>query len=87
MESLKVKWKDAREHKLKYYVTNINPECWIQYNVRMSTNRIQPYPITNMSLSSHGALTLLCTRSHKLRTAVASWHQSGSRLKTCKICK
>lgn len=25
------------------------PECWIQYNKRMSSNRIQPYLITNMS--------------------------------------
>jgi hypothetical protein len=83
MESLKVKWKDARKHKLEYYVSNINPKCWIQYSERMHINHVQPYLI--MSLSSLKALTVLRTRSHKLGIEIASWHQSASRLKSCKI--
>ena len=32
---------------LKYYMANVNPECWCQYKARMPIDRIQPYLITN----------------------------------------
>ena len=86
MESLRVKWQDAKRPKLEYYIANINPECWIRYSESMPMNRIQPYLITSMSSNSRRGLTLLRTRSHKLGIEVASWHQNASSLKTCKIC-
>ena len=46
---------------------------------------IQPYLITNMSSNARGDLTLLHTRSHKLRIEVASWYQNVTNLKACKV--
>ena len=67
-------------------MANVNPECWCQYKARMPIDRIQPYLITNMSSNARRALTLLCTRSHKLGIEVASWYQNVTNLKTCKVC-
>ena len=86
VESLRMKWEDAKRTKLEYYIVNVNPECWSQYKARMSIDRIQPYLITNMSSNARRALTLLCTRSHKLGIEVASWYQNVTNLKTCKVC-
>ena len=83
MESLRKKWEDAKRTKLEYYIANIKPECWSQYKARMHIDHIQPYLITNMSSNSHRALTLLCTRSHKLGIEIASWYQNVTNLKTC----
>ena len=76
----------AKMTKLEYYIANVNSECWSQYKPIMPIDRIQPYLITNMSSDAHRALTLLCTRSHKLGIEVASWYQKVTNLKTCKVC-
>ena len=47
---------------------------------------IQPYLITNMSSNARGDLTLLHTRSHKLRIEVASWYQNVTNLKAGEVC-
>ena len=86
MESLRMKWEDAKRTKLEYYIANINPEYWSQYKVRMHIDRIQPYLITNMSSNARKALTLRRTRSHKLGIEVASWYQNLTNLKACKVC-
>ena len=86
VESLKMKWEDAKRTTLEYYIANVNLECWSQYKARMSIDRIQPYLITNMSSNVRRALTLLHTRSHKLGIEVASWYQNVMNLKTFKIC-
>ena len=52
IESLRMSWGDAKRFKLEYYITNINPKCWIKYNEKMFINRIHPYLIINMSLTS-----------------------------------
>ena len=52
----------------------------------MPIDRIQPCPITNMSSNARRALTLLCTRFHKLGIEVASWYQNVKNLKACKVC-
>ena len=61
MDPLRKKWKDAKRTKLEYYIANINPECWVLYKARRPIDRIQPYLITNMSINSRRALTLLRT--------------------------
>ena len=66
VESLRMKWEDAKRTKLEYYIANVNLECWSQYKARA-------YLITNMSSNARRALTLLHTRSHKLGIEVASW--------------
>ena len=43
--------------------------------------------ITNMSIDSRRALSLVCTWSHKLGFEVALWHQHSSIIKACTICK
>ena len=48
VESLRIKWEDAKRTKLEYYIANVNPECWSQYKARMPIDHIQPYLITNM---------------------------------------
>ena len=58
---------------LEYYIVDINPECWILYKARRPIDRIQPYLITNMSINSCRALTLLQTRSHSIGIEVALW--------------
>ena len=62
MEPLKKEWKDARVLSI-YFATitlkrtvvavfaNINHECWVLYKARRPIDHIQPYLITNMSLS------------------------------------
>ena len=30
VESLRMKWEDAKRTKLEYYIANVNPECWSQ---------------------------------------------------------
>ena len=35
VESLRMKWEDAKRTKLEYYITNVNPECWSQYKATM----------------------------------------------------
>ena len=52
----------------------------------MPIDLIQPYLITNMSSNARGDLTLLHTRSHKLRIEVASWYQNVTNLKACQVC-
>ena len=86
VESLRMKWEDAKRTKLEYYIANVNPECWSQYKARVPIDRIQPYLITNMSSNARRALTLLRTRSPKLGIEVASWYQNVTNLKTCKVC-
>ena len=86
VESLRMKWEDAKRTMLEYCFPNINPECWSQNNARMPIERIQPYLITNMSSNARRALTLLRTRSHKLGIEAASWYQNVMNLKTCKVC-
>ena len=39
VESLRMKWEDAKRTKLEYYIANVNPECWSQYNARMPIDR------------------------------------------------
>ena len=43
VESFRIKWEDVKRTKLEYYITNVNPECWSQYKVRMRIDRIPPY--------------------------------------------
>ena len=69
---------DAKRTKLEYYIANIDNECW---------DRIQPYLITNMSINSCRALTLLCTRSHNLGIKVALWNQNKPNIMVYKVCK
>ena len=66
VESLQMKWEDAKRTKLEYYIANVNPECWSQYKARILIDRIQLYLITNMSSNAHRAVTPLRTRSHRL---------------------
>ena len=87
MEPLRKKWKDAKRTKLEYYIANINPECWVLYKARGPIDRIQPYLITNMSINSRRALTLLHTWSHNLGIEVALSHQNQPNIKACKVCK
>ena len=56
--------------KCEDYNANINIECWVQYKARRPIDRIQPYLISNVSINSRRALTLLM-RSHKLGIEVA----------------
>ena len=86
MESLRKKWEVAKRTKLEYYTANFNPECWSKYKARTPIDRIQPYLITNISSNARRALTLLCTRSHKLDIEIASWYQNLPNLKTYKVC-
>ena len=72
VESLRIKWEDAKRTKLEYYIANVDPECWSQYKVRMPIGRIQPYLITNMSSNVRRTLTLLHTRSYQLGIEVAA---------------
>ena len=65
VESLRMKWEDAKLIKLEYYIANVNHECWSQYKSRMSIDRIQPYLITNMSSNARRALTLLSLSHHR----------------------
>ena len=82
----KYEWKDAKRTKLEWYIENVKPECWSQYKARMPIGRIQHYLITNMSSNARRALTLPCTRSHKLGIKVAAWYQNVANLKACKVC-
>ena len=61
MDPLMNKWKDAKSTKLEYYIANINSKCWILYKARRPGDCNQPYLITNMSINSRRALTLICT--------------------------
>ena len=72
VESLRMKWEDAKRTKVDYDIANVNSECWSQYKARMPIDRIQPFLITNMSTNARRALILLRTRSHKLGIEVAS---------------
>ena len=56
VESLRMKWEDAKLIKLEYYIANVNPKCWSQYKARIPIDRIQPYLITNMSSNARRAL-------------------------------
>ena len=82
VESLRMKWEDAKRTKLEYYIANVNPECRSQYNTRMPIDRIQTYLMTNMSSNARRDLP----RSHKLGIEIASWYQNVTNLKTCKVC-
>ena len=73
MDPLRKTWKDAKRTKLEYYIANINPECSVLYKAIRFIDRIQPYLITNMSINSRRAITLLHTRSQNLGIEVASW--------------
>ena len=86
VESLRMKWEDAKWKKLEYYIANVNSECWSRYKARMPIDSIQPYLITNMSSNARRGLTLLHTRSHKLGIEVASRYQNVTNLKACKVC-
>ena len=59
MEPLRKKWEDAKRTKLEYYIVNINHQYWIQYKAMGPIDCIQIYLVTNMSINSHRALTLL----------------------------
>ena len=50
-EPLRKKWEEAKEKKLKYYIANISPECWVQCKTRRPIVHIQPYLITTMVLT------------------------------------
>ena len=65
VESLRMKWEDAKRTKLEYSITNVDPQCWSQYKARMPVDRIQPYLITNMSSNARRALTLLSLSHHR----------------------
>ena len=60
---------------------------WVQNKARRPIDSIQPYLITNMSINSRRALTLLRTQSHKLGIEVALCHQNPSNIKACKVCE
>ena len=45
VESLRMKWEDAKRRNLEYYIANVNPECWSQYKARMPIDRIQSYSL------------------------------------------
>ena len=63
VESLRMKWEDAkRTFKLEYYIAT-KQEC-----ILIVSNLL----ITNMSSNARRALTLLRTRSHKLSIEIAS---------------
>ena len=49
VESLRMKWEDAKRTKLEYYIANVKHECWSQYKARMPIDHIQNDLITNMS--------------------------------------
>ena len=68
VESLRMKWEDAKRTKLEYYIANVNLNVGFdsQCKARMPIDRIQPYLITIMSSNARRALTLLRPRSHKL---------------------
>ena len=84
VESLRMKWEDAKRIKLEYYIANINLECWSQCTARMPIDHIQPLNlITNMSSNARRALTLLRPISHKLGLEVASCYQNVTNLKAC----
>ena len=40
VESLRMKWEDAKRTKLEYYIANVNLECWSQYKARRPIDRI-----------------------------------------------
>ena len=84
MDPLRKKWKDAKRTKLEYYIANINPEWWVIYKTKRHVDHNQPYLITNTSINSRRALTLLHTRSHNLGIEVALWNQNQPNIKTCK---
>ena len=77
---------DVKRTKLGCHIANINLECWVLYKARRLVDLIQPYLITNMSINSRRALTLLRTRSHNLGIEVALWNQNQPNIKTCKVC-
>ena len=62
---------DVKRTKLEYHITNINFECQVLYKARSSIDCIQPYLITDMSINSRRALTLIRTQSHNLGIEVA----------------
>ena len=62
-----------------------HPKCWVLYKERRPIDCIQPYLITNISINSHRALTLIHTRSHKLGIEVALWNQNQLHMKACKV--
>ena len=76
MEPLRKKWTEAKWKKLEYYIAKFSPECWVQCKTRRPILRIQTYLITTMSVNSHRALTLLCTRPHKLGIKIANSSKS-----------
>ena len=41
VESLRMRWEDAKGAKLDYYIENINPESWFQHKARMPIGCIQ----------------------------------------------
>ena len=38
IESLRMTWEDVKRSKLEYYIANINPKCWIKYNIKLLIN-------------------------------------------------
>ena len=78
---------DVKRTKLEYHITNINFECQVLYKARSSIDCIQPYLITNMSINSRRALTLLRTRSPNLDIKVSLWNPNQPKIKACKVCK
>ena len=40
VESLRMKWEDAKRTKLEYYIANVNIECWTQCKTRMTIDNI-----------------------------------------------
>ena len=82
MEPLRKKWKDA-----KYYIANINPECWFYIRHEDQLIVFNLTSLLTWVFNSRRALTLLRTQSHNIDIEVALWHQNQPNAKECNVCK